>query len=92
MGAVWVSRIAELLEAKGRQERRKITDEELADFVGVSRQTIHTWKGYAGVRSIAAEYVAKLCAFFGVPEWELWALVMMDEADEPGQQLAELVS
>ena len=85
MPATWVSRIGELLEAKSRQERRDVTVEELADFVGVSRQTVHTWKHYRGVNTLSAEKTAKLCEFFGVQEWELWKL---SEVDEMGQTVA----
>ncbi len=85
MPAVWVSRIGELLEAKSRKERREVTVEELAAFVGVSRQTVHTWKHYRGVNTLAADKVARLCEFFGVQEWELWKL---SEVDDPGQPVA----
>lgn len=89
MPAVWVSRIGELLAKKSHDERRKVTIEELADFVGVSRQTISTWSNYRGINTLSADKTAKLCEFFGVQEWELWKL---SEVDEPGQSVAVAVS
>ena len=87
MKTVWVSRIDELLAAKSRKERRQIPIEELARAVGVSRQTIYTWKSFEGVNSIPAEHTAKLCEFFGVDEWALWKLEEVND-DNPGQIVA----
>ena len=87
MKTVWVSRIDELLAAKSRKERRQIPIEELARAVGVSRQTIYTWKSFEGVNSIPAEHTAKLCEFFGVDEWALWKLEEVN-GDNPGQIVA----
>lgn len=84
MKTVWVSRIDELLAAKSRQERRTVTVEELARAVGVTRQTINTWKSFEGVGSIQAEYTARLCQFFGVDEWDLWKLEEVED-DTAGQ-------
>jgi len=90
MEPVWVSRIGELLEAKSQLERRDVTVDELADYVGVSRQTISTWKSYRGVKSIPAKYTAKLCDFFGVDEWNLWTLdTGRDREDSLGQLVGE---
>lgn len=83
MGAIWVSRIDELMARKTREERREVTVEELADFVGVSRQTVHTWKSIKGVKTVPADSTARLCAFFGCKEWDLWELVHIEEV-EPG--------
>jgi transcriptional regulator with XRE-family HTH domain len=85
MGAVWISRIGELLAVKSRQERRDVTIEELADFVGVSRQTIHAWKSHSGVKTIPANHTAKLCEFFDVSEWELWELIEEESEQSPEQ-------
>ena len=85
--AIWVSRIDELLAKKSREERRDVTVEELAEFVGVSRQSVHTWKSISGVKTIPATHTAKLCEFFGVGEWELWDLVVLEE-DDQGQPVA----
>ena len=85
MPAVWVSRIGELLEAKSRQERRRVTVEELAAFLDVSRQTVSTWTSYQGIPTISAQRTARLCEFFGVQEWELWKL---SEVDDEGQPVA----
>lgn len=81
MKAVWVSRIDELLKAKSRVMKHDVTIADLAKYINVSRQTIHTWKGYKGVARIPAEHTAKMCEFFGVNEWELWALEVIDEPE-----------
>lgn len=74
--AVWICRINELLATKSTNERRDVTIQELADYVGVTRQAIHSWKNYQGTKTISATHTAKLCAFFGVDEWRVWELVV----------------
>jgi len=82
--AVYVSRINDLLDTKSKRERRKYSIEDVAKFVGVSRQTVYVWAGYAGVdRKPAATHMSKLCQFFGVTEAELWLLVEDDTDEQP---------
>ncbi len=83
MRAIWISRIDELLAEKNRVERRlpgqKYTVEDVADYCGVSRQSVQTWKSVQGMQLIAAEYTAKLCRFFNCTYADLWQLVILDE-------------
>lgn len=83
----WKSRIPELLEAKGDLLGRKVSPEELAQAIGVTRQTIYTWIAEEGVPTISADKTAKLMEFFGVPEWRLWSLQAADDT-ELGEVLA----
>jgi len=91
---VWVSAIRDLLDVKGKLLGREISPEELAHFVGVSRQTVYTWMSDDGVPTISANKTAGLMEFFGVPEWRLWKLVdaTSKEDDPTGQRTAEAVS
>lgn len=83
MDPVYISRIAEFLEALSMAKRRKVTTDELADYVGVSRQTIHNWSSYRGVdRLPSADHMARLCQFLGKREWEIWRLVSEDPVGE----------
>lgn len=90
--AVWKSRISELLQAKGTMLglERPIRPEEVANELGVSRQTIYTWMGDDGINMLTADNAAKLERYFGVPVWSIWRLVAVDaiEDTEPGQQAA----
>ena len=79
--AIWISRIGELMEAKSTNERRDVSIQELADFVGVTRQAIHNWKSYQGTRALSAAHTARLCEFFGVGEWQVWKLVIEEPRD-----------
>ena len=86
---VWVSNIRDLLGAKGKLLGREVRAEELAEFVGVSRQTVYTWMSSDGIPTISADKTAKLMEFFGVPEWRLWKLADASDEDEPaGQRVA----
>ncbi len=89
---VWVSTIRDLLNAKGQLLGRDVSPEELADFVGVSRQTVYTWMSEKGIPTISADKTARLMEFFGVPEWRLWRLVDVEAEDEPGQVVAYALS
>src|SRR3990167_4165322 len=90
MDAVWRSRINVLMAEKGDRENRTVNAEDVARFVGVTRQAVSEWRSPEGVKTISAKHTAKLCEFFGVNEWQLWKLVTVDSPegeDEPGQYL-----
>lgn len=86
--AIWVSRIDELLAEKSRVTRRDWRVEDLANFVGVSRQTVQTWKSLSGMKAITAWHTAKMMEFFGCQEWQLWELVVLTEDEKDPAALA----
>jgi len=85
--AVYISRIRELLELKRQMEQREISVKELADFVGVSRQTMHLWMSPHGIKTLPASHKqARLEEFFGVSWKQIWQL--KEEGEAEGQPVA----
>jgi len=65
---VYISRIRELLELKSVMAGRDIEVQEIADHVGVTRQTVSAWMSTRGVLTPPrAKYQRRLEDFFGFP-------------------------
>jgi len=78
--AVYVSRIEELLKLKSDMTKETISVNDLADYVGVSRQTIYLWMSEKGVNSLpTAERQRKLEKFFSVTWDKIWTLKRADD-------------
>ena len=88
--AVWVSRISELLEAKGRMLGlgRAVKPDEMAAQIGVSRQTVYTWMSPDGLSSLSADSAAKLERYFGVSAANIWRLDYITESADSPEWLA----
>ena len=89
---VYVSRIEELLRLKSEMVGERVRVSDLADYVGVSRQTVQTWLSPRGVKNLpTASHQFKLEQFFAVTFDKIWTLksVETEGGDEPGQRVAE---
>lgn len=77
---MWTSRINELLAQKTRLAKgaRTYTQQDVAKYCGVSRQTVSEWSSPAGVPSIKSSHTTLMCRFFGCTAWELWEHVWDD--------------
>jgi DNA-binding XRE family transcriptional regulator len=86
MTAVWKVDFERFLLKKSAKLGRLITIEELANAIGVSRQTIYSWR--SGVKNVPAENSAKLAEFLECHVWDLWKLETSDDEETPeGQQV-----
>jgi plasmid maintenance system antidote protein VapI len=85
--AVWISRIPELLEAKGQMlgKGRAVRVDEMAEAIHVSRQTIYAWMSSNGQNVITADSAARLERYFGVSIWNIWRLEITNESGEVAQ-------
>lgn len=88
---MFVSRINELLAERNRRERgRKTYDQgDIAEFVGVSRQTVSGWASAKGIQTIDSKYTTLLCMFFGCDVWQLWEHVP-DDGVRPAARIEDL--
>lgn len=57
-------RFTELLLEKERLEGRSYTQEEVAEAIGVTRQTLVPWRD-GTIEFLRLETLSKICAFFG---------------------------
>ncbi len=56
-----------------------VTVSDVADYVGVSRQTIHAWMSERGIKTLpTADRQRLLEKFFGVTWDKIWTLQRMD--------------
>jgi len=83
--AVYISRIGKLLDLKSQMTGAEITVSDVADFVGVTRQTMHAWMSERGVKTLpTAERQQRLEKFFGVSWDRMWSLQYIGN-DESGE-------
>jgi DNA-binding Xre family transcriptional regulator len=85
---MFVSRINVLLAEKSRQEKRQVTQGELAKHVGVSRQAINVLASFDGVKNLNADYVEKICEFFDIPLEDYHLIFSVMPSEEGDQALA----
>jgi putative transcriptional regulator len=78
---MFISKAALLLAEKEFRERRRITQEEIAEATGIRRPTISVWMGPRPIRRLDAETVVAFCRFFNCGLTDLVDLDM-------GQRLA----
>lgn len=78
---VWKSRLQLLLEIKGNMlgKGRALRPEELAEAVGVSRQTVYAWMSDNGLQRLTADHAIRLQRYFGVPVDKIWQLEDQEE-------------
>lgn len=81
---MFISRASILLAEKENRERRKITQQEVADATNLTRATISAWMGHGGMARLDATAARALCKYFGVPINEL----VVFEDDPAGQRAA----
>ena len=63
---MFLSRASILLAEKEQRERRKITQQEVADATRLTRATISAWMGHGGMARLDATAARALCNYFGV--------------------------
>jgi len=80
---MFISRAPILLAEKEQRERKKITQQEVANATKLTRATISAWMGHSGMARLDANAARALCAYFDVPISELVVL-----EDAPQGQLA----
>ena len=87
MEPVYVSRIEELLRLKSEMAGERVRVSDLAEYVGVSRQTVQAWLSPRGVKTLPiASHHFKLEQFFGVTFDKIWTLKSVEVPnDESGE-------
>lgn len=68
---MFLSRASILLAEKEQRERRRITQQEVADATKLTRATISAWMGHGGMARLDATAARALCNYFGVTIDEL---------------------
>lgn len=86
LNGVWRSRLKELMRMKGEMLGlgRALKPEELANEIGVSKQTVYNWLADDGLQSLTANHAIRLVRYFGVPINRIWEL----SEDTEGQPVA----
>jgi DNA-binding XRE family transcriptional regulator len=80
---VYKSRIEELLRLKSQMLGEPLSAEDLAQHIGVTRQTIYNWMSEDGVNTMpSAPHQIKLETYFGVPWTQIWRLVNQEKMSE----------
>lgn len=85
---IYTSRINELLKLKSEMVGKDLSADDLAQHIGVTRQTIYNWMSNNGVNSLpSAQHQLALVRYFGVPWTRIWRL-LDEEGDELPQGMA----
>jgi transcriptional regulator with XRE-family HTH domain len=86
---MFVGRINELLAKKSREERKTYTQKDLADFLGISRQSVSVMASTRGVKTLNAEIIFQMCLYFGVEPGNYNALFDLESDTEPAETLRD---
>jgi DNA-binding XRE family transcriptional regulator len=86
-GIMFRSKLPLLVAQKESRERRKITQEEIAEATGLRRPTISAWMSYKPISRLESNVASVLCAYFDCTIQDLVELENGEEI-EPGQPVA----
>jgi transcriptional regulator with XRE-family HTH domain len=64
--AMFISRAPILLAERAQRERRKITQQEVADATSLTRATISSWMSHSSMARLDATAAKAFCDYFGV--------------------------
>jgi putative transcriptional regulator len=80
---MWRSRLPVLIARKEEQEKRRITQTEIAEKAGLRHATVSVWMNWGTFQRLEANTVAAFAHYLGCDPAELFEWV--PEGDEQGQ-------
>lgn len=84
---MWRSRLPELINRLEEREKRRITQQEIADATGIRRPTLSAWMSWGSFKRLDAEVVGRLAEYLNCDPNELVEWI----EDEQGHEVAVIV-
>jgi len=91
---MWRSRLPELINRLEEKEKRRITQQEIADAAGIRRPTLTPWMNWGTFKRLDADVVGRLARYLNCRPDELVEWIEDDTeeaAEQQGQKVAVAV-